>query len=294
MTSSTPSTSEKPGIVRRFFAFPLVWLVIGGAVLMVFYGLVYGIAAELVTPLRVAVTLVGIAAAVVLYVLTMRVLARRRTPELRWAAGREFLLGGAVGAVFIIASVMLVAALGGYTVQWQPVDVVNTLVLAIAVSLGAAVVEELVFRGLALQALEKFVGPWIAIAITAVLFGGMHLMNPGATVWSSIAIAIEAGVLLGAAFVWRRNLWFAIGLHFAWNAIQSLFGIPVSGQRSPGLFVTTVHGNEWLTGGEFGVEASVVSVGLSLVISVLMIIAAVRRPRHQAQAVSKMLATEAR
>ncbi|WP_144794171.1 CPBP family intramembrane glutamic endopeptidase [Microbacterium paludicola] len=284
MTSTTTSTPEKPGLARRFFAFPLVWLLIGGPVIFLFFGLLNGLAHDLITPVRVIVTFAGIAAAIGLYVLTMRKLARRRTPELRWVGGREFLLGGAVGAGFILASVMIVAALGGYTVTWEPVDVFNTVVLGIVVSLGAAVAEELVFRGLALQAMEAFFGPWVAIAITALLFGGMHIMNPGATLWSSIAIAIEAGVLLGAAFVWRRNLWFAIGLHFAWNAIQGLFGIPVSGERSPGLFVTTVHGDAWLTGGDFGVEASVISVGLSIVISTLMIVAAVRaRARRAAE-----------
>lgn len=279
MTSSITPTPKKPGIARRIFAFPLVWLLIGAPVIMLFFGLLNGFARELSVPIRAIVTLAGTAAAIGLYVWTMRGLARRRTPELRWAAGREFLLGGAVGAVFIIASVGLVAAFGGYTVQWEPVDVFNTVMLAIVVSLGAAVVEELVFRGLALQAIEKLLGPWVAIAITALLFGGAHMTNPGATLWSSFAITIEAGVLLGAAFVWRRNLWFVIGLHFAWNAIQGLVGIPVSGQRSPGLFVTTVHGEDWLTGGDFGVEASVVAVGLGLVLSTLMILAVLRARR---------------
>jgi membrane protease YdiL (CAAX protease family) len=286
MTSSSTSTLEKPGLVRRILAFPLVWLLIGAAVISLVFGVADGLAIELDPPLAAVVLLVGIAASLGLYVLTMRGLARRRTPELRWASGREFLLGGAIGAGFIITSVMLVAALGGYTVAWAPTDVFNTVLLAVAVSLGAAVIEELVFRGLALQAIEKFVGPWVAIAITALLFGALHIMNPAATLWSSFAITIEAGVLLGAAFVWRRNLWFAIGLHFAWNAIQSLFGIPVSGHRSPGLFETTVHGDAWLTGGDFGVEGSVIAIGVSLMISALMVVAAVRRRRAERVAVT--------
>lgn len=286
MTSSSTSTLEKPGLVRRILAFPLVWLLIGAAVISLVFGVADGLASELSPPLAAVVLLVGIAASIGLYALTMRGLARRRTPELRWASGREFLLGGAIGAGFIITSVMLVAALGGYTVAWAPTDVFNTVLLAVAVSLGAAVIEELVFRGLALQAIEKFVGPWVAIAITALLFGALHIMNPAATLWSSFAITIEAGVLLGAAFVWRRNLWFAIGLHFAWNAIQSLFGIPVSGHRSPGLFETTVHGDAWLTGGDFGVEGSVIAIGVSLMISALMVVAAVRRRRAERVAVT--------
>ncbi|MGO2747305.1 CPBP family intramembrane glutamic endopeptidase [Microbacterium sp.] len=277
MTSSLTPTLDKPGIVRRFFALPPVWLVLGAAAIAIFYGVITGIGSEMSIPFQVGAALIGTAGSIGLYLLTMRVLARRRTPELRWADGREFLLGGALGAFFIIASVLIVAALGGYTVQWHPVDVFTTVMLAVAVHIGTAVIEELVFRGLALQVFEKYVGPWIAIAITALLFGGAHMLNPGASLWSGFAITVEAGVLIGAAFVWRRNLWFAIGLHFVWNTVESLFGIPVSGHRSPGLFETTVHGDAWLTGGDFGIEASVISVGLSLVLSALMILAARRR-----------------
>ncbi len=188
-------------------------------------------------------------------------------------------MGGAIGALFIISSVLTVVAMGGYTVVWHPVDAMSTVSLAIAVHLGVAVVEELVFRGLALQAIEKYIGAWGAVAITALLFGGAHMLNPGASLWSGFAITVEAGVLIGAAFVWRRNLWFVFGLHFAWNCIQNLFGIPVSGHREPGLFETTVHGDAWLTGGAFGVEASVVTVAISVVLSTAMVIAARRAKR---------------
>lgn len=273
MTSSTVDLADKPGIVRRIFAFPLVWLVIGAAAIVIFNGLITGVASELDTPFQVAAALIGVAGSIGLYVLTMRLVARRRTPEMRRPIAREFLFGGAIGALFIIASVLIVTALGGYTVQWHPVDALSTVSLAVAVHLGVAVVEELVFRGLALQAIEKFVGPWGAVAITALLFGGAHMLNPGASLWSGFAITVEAGVLIGAAFLWRRNLWFIIGLHFAWNTIQNLFGIPVSGHREPGLFETTVHGDAWLTGGDFGVEGSVVTVVISLVLSTLMVIA---------------------
>lgn len=285
MTSSTNTIDKKPGIARRVLAFPLVWLVIGAAAIAAFSGLLNGISSELSTPWQIALALIGCAGSIGLYVLTMRLVARRRTPELRGAIGKEFLMGGAIGAAFVIASVLTIVGLGGYTVQWHPIDVMTTVSMAIAVSLGAAVVEELVFRGLGVQAIEKVGGPWVAVAITAVLFGGAHLLNPGASLWSGFAITVEAGVFLGAAFVWRRNLWFVIGLHFAWNTIQSLFGIPVSGHRNPGLFVTETHGADWLTGGAFGLEASVVTVAISVVLSALMIVAA-QRTRTRAGALA--------
>jgi membrane protease YdiL (CAAX protease family) len=92
---------------------------------------------------------------------------------------------------------------------------VSAVLVPAAVALGAAVTEELIFGGLALQAVERLCGSRAALAITAVVFGGAHLANPAATAWSSLAIAVEAGVMLGAAFLWRRNIWFVVGLHFA-------------------------------------------------------------------------------
>jgi uncharacterized protein len=156
-------------------------------------------------------------------------------------------------------------------------DTASTVATMVAVQIGAAVTEELVFRGLALQALEKLWGSWIALAVTAVFFGLLHLANPGATLWSSFAIAVEAGVLLGAAFLWRRDLWLAVGLHFAWNTSVGLLGIPVSGHPAAGVLVARPVGPELLTGGGFGLEASIVPVIVSLVLAVPMLVAAHRR-----------------
>jgi hypothetical protein len=95
-------------------------------------------------------------------------------------------------------------------------------------------------------------------------------------VWSSIAIAVEAGGLMGAAFLWRRSLWLVIGLHASWNGIEQAIGIPVSGHVDPGLAITTVDGPALLTGGAFGLEASLVPVLVSVVISAGMLVAAHR------------------
>ncbi len=108
---------------------------------------------------------------------------------------------------------------------------------------------------------EDGLGTWVALAISAALFGLGHLANPNATVWSSIAIAIEAGLLLGMAYAWTRSLWFCMGVHAAWNFTQGpLLGIPVSGFELKGLLVSTTQGPTLLSGGEFGAEASILTV----------------------------------
>lgn len=279
---STTTTTPHPragegsggGPVARFVQHPLVWMIAG----TIGVGLVGRLTASAEPFLLLPV--LGAALAVVVYRVVMRFLARRRTPEI--AARRavpEALLGAALGLGFVAVSAAVVTALGGYSFRVADVDLLAVVAPILAVTVGAAVVEELVFRGLALQALERLLGSWVALAVTAGFFGLTHLFNPGATPWSALAIAIEAGGLLGAAFLWRRNLWFVIGLHLAWNAAVALLGIPVSGHAAPGLLVADVSGPSVLTGGAFGIEGSLVTVTLGALIAVPLLVLARRRGR---------------
>src|SRR5260370_910510 len=95
-----------------------------------------------------------------------------------------------------------------------------------------------------------------ALGISALVFGFAHARNPGASIVSSLAIAVEAGGLLAAAFILTRNLWFPIGMHWAWNFFQGpIFGVPVSGMRMPSLLDAYLEGPRAWTGGAFGLEA---------------------------------------
>lgn len=225
------------------------------------------------------VQVLGAVAAVGVYWVVMRRLARRATPEIaRAGAVRAALLGGAIGLGFMAVAAGLIAALGGYSFSWAHHSVLPTLGSAAAAQLGAAVSEELMFRGVALQAVEQRWGSWVAVAVTGLFFGVAHLANPGATAWSGLAIAIEAGLMLGAAFLWRRSIWLVVGVHFAWNTVEQLLGVPVSG-HAPDARLWNVHssGPTLLTGGAFGMEASAVSVATGLGLAVWMFAAARRR-----------------
>lgn len=220
--------------------------------------------------------IVGAVASVAVYRLVMRHLARRATPEIApRRAVSHTVIGVVLGVVMITASVLMVFT----EFSFAPVsgDVMAIVAGMVVVQLWAAVTEELIFRGLLLQALERWCGSAIALAITAVLFGLLHLANPGATLWSSFAIAVEAGVLLGAAFLWRRNIWLVVGLHFAWNTCVALLGIPVSGHENAGVLDTQPIGPDLLTGGDFGIEASIAPIAVSLLLAVPMLIAARKR-----------------
>lgn len=96
----------------------------------------------------------------------------------------------------------------------------------------------------------------------------------------------EAGVLLGAAFLWRRNIWSVAALHFTWNTAEQLLGIPVSGHVPDGLFTVDTHGSAILVGGSFGLEASVVPVLIAVTLAVPMLVLSHRnsgiKPRRRA------------
>src|SRR5205085_1853499 len=119
------------------------------------------------------------------------------------------------------------------------------------------------FRGVIFRITEESLGTWIALAISSLLFGGAHLLNPHSTLAAASAIAIEAGLLLGAAYVLTRSLWLGIAIHAAWNfAEEGLFGVADSGQvsKTGGLLIPKITGPTVLTGGIWGPEMSIVAV----------------------------------
>jgi membrane protease YdiL (CAAX protease family) len=86
--------------------------------------------------------------------------------------------------------------------------------------------------------------------------------------------------MLGAAYVLTRRLWLPIGIHAAWNFTQGgIFSVAVSGGKTTGLLEATLTGPEWLTGGAFGAEASVVAMVLCTALGVWLLVLAARHGR---------------
>jgi len=143
------------------------------------------------------------------YVGFVRLVERRRAEELSGkGAVRETGAGIAVGAGVLAATIGIIAALGYYQVTGS--NPWTAVVPTFATAVVSGYVEEVVFRGVLFRIIEESLGTWIALAFTALLFGFVHILNPNATLFSSFAIAMEAGVLLGAAYVGT----FEMGLTF--------------------------------------------------------------------------------
>ena len=185
---------------------------------------------------------------------------------------------GILAGVAIFTAVIAIAfALGIYRIVGKGDHSVLPVAL-VTIGFLPAFTEELLFRGILFRWIEEFAGSWIALTLTSLLFGLAHIFNPGATWFSSFAIAVEAGLLLGGAYMLTRSLWMPVGLHAAWNFAEGpVFGVPVSGGPSAGLVRASISGPSLLTGGPFGLEASLIAVAVATAAGVWFIRVARRR-----------------
>ena len=181
-------------------------------------------------------------------------------------------IGFGVGILFFVLVTGVIALLGAYRVNGVGNDW-SALVGALCTFLVVAVGEEVLFRGIIFRMIDERWGTAVALVASSLIFGFVHITNDGATVWSSVAIAVEAGLLLGAAYKWSGTLWVPIGIHWSWNFFQGpVFGFAVSGNETRSLLKVVIDGPGWLTGGAFGAEASVPAFLLGLTLAVVFLL----------------------
>lgn len=201
---------------------------------------------------------------------------RPDVPELastaRWSGlGR----GAAIGSAAFVGVMALIAVFGGVkAMSW---GTVGGFLAGFGAFASVAVNEELLFRGVVFRILEERVGTWIALVASSLLFGLIHLVNGGATLEGTLAIALQGGLLMASAYIATRSLWVPIALHFAWDFLESgVFSVADSGTASNGLLRTTLSGPTVLTGGAFGPEAGLAALLVCAVPTVLFLRSAAR------------------
>jgi uncharacterized protein len=131
--------------------------------------------------------------------------------------------------------------------------------------------EEFAFRGYLLFTFNQAIGFWPAALLSSLIFGYVHHLNPGEN-WVGALGAAAIGLFFCFSLRRTGNLWFAVGMHWAWDWCETfLYSVPDSGFVPPGhLLRTSLHGSSWLTGGSVGPEASVLLFGLLAVLSILL------------------------
>jgi uncharacterized protein len=236
-------------------------------------GLAYSPAVDWAGTLSLCLGLMG------LYALLVRLFearwpseARPRPRLLAWGVLIGLCLFCAVYAVYVLTGVASYRGVRGFD------GVGEVLLIAIVAGFG----EEILFRGVVFRILEESLGSLPALILSAALFGLMHAGNPAATTFSSVAIALEAGGMLAAAYIWSRSLWLPIGIHLAWNFTQGgIFSQPISGNAATGLldFPLSAQASPLVTGGAFGPEASIVSLAVCVSLGVVFLALAIRAGR---------------
>jgi membrane protease YdiL (CAAX protease family) len=231
-------------------------------------------------PTRFALALLAmeLLPALIAYAILVKGIERRRIGELSARDVPGFGAGGLAAGLALFSAVAGVLWLAGSYHVLGTNGHADWLPQVLGAGVGAGIAEEIITRGVLFRILEEGLGSGWALAVSALFFGAAHAFNPGATPWSSASIAIEAGVLLALLYLVTRSLWACIGLHAGWNIAQgTVYGIPVSGTRADGWLVSTRTGPDWLSGGAFGAEASVVALVLCSLCSVALLVVAWRR-----------------
>lgn len=201
---------------------------------------------------------------------------KREATELRLRP-IPLILGGASGALLVAFPIALLFAMGAYKlVLFRGA---SPSLLGVAVLIGiAATLEELVHRALLFRVLERAWGTGVALALQAVLFALPHLENTArggvrdaVTMFVSVTVL---GLLWAGVFLRTRNLWAAVANHAAWNFTILLSGVPLSGiedWRALAPLESRYAGPDWLTGGMFGPESSLLVMVLATIAVVLLL-----------------------
>ena len=191
---------------------------------------------------------------------------------------KHFLYGSLIGAASLLLATAMAMVPGGLRFTFNAplifATVGQTLLASVPVFILAAAAEEAIFRGYPLQTMARSHLAWVSIIITSVIFSSGHLDNPNVVPGFTFANTAIAGVWLSIAYLKTRNLWFPLGIHWAWNwTMAAVLGLPVSGitRITPEpLMRATDLGPAWITGGTYGIEGGVACT-LALLISTFFI-----------------------
>ena len=206
------------------------------------------------------------------YIYFFRKYERREIKEFSSKGIAKYLLSGTMIGLVLQSLTMLVIALnGGFEIV--SVNPISNVIIPFTIAFTVAVFEEILIRGIIFRIIEEKLGSYISLLISAIIFGALHLLNPNSTLISGLCVGIEAGLLLGAAYIYTRNLWFPIAIHFAWNFMQSgIFGAITSGnEKTSSLLTTKLTGNSFITGGEFGPEGTIQALIFCVLASIVLL-----------------------
>jgi len=195
----------------------------------------------------------------------------------RPSAGREWLLGAALGWGMVVFAVLPIALAGKLHVSlWTDLRVLRLTLISLATIAVASLAEEIIFRGYPFRCLIDAIGPVGATIAMSVLFGLSSAVQHGAT-RPGIFLAMFSGAVFCMSWLRTHGLWLAWGMRFAWAASMGvLFGLPVRGTLDYATLIqSTAMGHIWLTGGEYGPDGTNF-MGFALLLGLIVLVRATR------------------
>lgn len=211
-------------------------------------------------------------AATVAVLVARRFLDRKSFVSLGFAQARsawkDLLFGFGLSAVMSGLALGLMVVFGlvnNVELHWAGPATVMLLLTLLLPNVIVGYWEELVFRGYLLQNMAEGMGLNFAVVTSCFLYGLLHAGNPNATLLSS-AIIVLFGYLRIYGYLSTGLLWLSIGMHIGWNFFQSaVFGFAASGHaENQTLFSHDPVAPDWLSGGDFGPEGSVLILPILL------------------------------
>ncbi len=210
-------------------------------------------------------------AVIIAYKFVFRKIENRKVTEIS-ARGiaKNLILGLLIGVVLQSLTVLVIYLNNGFSLV--SVNPVSFIIIPLTVAFTVAIFEEILIRGIIFRIVEEKLGSHISLALSAIIFGALHLINPESSFRSAACVAVEGGLLLGAAYIYSRNLWLPIAIHFAWNFMQSgIFGAVTSGnEKTNSLLTTHFTGPEIITGGAFGPEGTIQAIIFCLIATIIL------------------------
>jgi uncharacterized protein len=217
--------------------------------------------------------IISSAAVIGAYIYFFRRYEKRKIIEFsKKGIAKYIIIGIVIGVLLQCLTILVIMINGGFEIV--SVNPVSNMIIPFTVAFSVAIFEEILIRGIIFRIMEEKLGSYISLFITAFIFGALHLSNPNSTLFSGLCVGIEAGFLMGAAYVYARNLWFPIAIHFAWNFMQSgIFGAITSGnEKTSSMLTTKITGSPLFTGGEFGPEGTIQAILFCSLASILILL----------------------
>ncbi|MCG8568760.1 MAG: CPBP family intramembrane metalloprotease [Spirochaetes bacterium] len=217
----------------------------------------------------------------VLYYIFFKIFYEEKIQELSLKKLTNGIIWGVIWSVSIIMISLIILMLARTIKDFQykaPQQLFSTVFLIFILALT----EELFFRGIIFRILEGRFSFIIALIASAVLFTFTHIPNSNFNIISIFAV-VSGGLLLGILYSYSETLWLPIFFHFFWNLSQAILGLPVSGLEifaNASFCQIKIAGPDWLTGGNFGLENSLVIITLVSLLALYYIIKKWRKKYH--------------